>query len=74
MHGHLVEPDVEKIGPETLLVDYIRDVAGLKGTKYCCREGGCGACVVAVRSMDPNSGQQIVRSLTSVTTTNRKCS
>lgn len=37
------EPDV---GPTTLLVDYLRDKAGLKGTKFCCREGGCGSCVV----------------------------
>ncbi|CAG5124756.1 unnamed protein product, partial [Candidula unifasciata] len=32
----------------TTLNDYIRDVAGLKGTKVMCREAGCGCCAVAV--------------------------
>ncbi|ODM92327.1 Abscisic-aldehyde oxidase [Orchesella cincta] len=56
------EPD---IGPTTLLVDYIRDKAGLKGTKYMCREGGCGACVVMVKSRDPSTGSDMIRAVNS---------
>lgn len=32
----------------TSLNDYLRDVAGLKGTKVMCREAGCGCCAVSV--------------------------
>ncbi|XP_055877784.1 uncharacterized protein LOC106061888 isoform X2 [Biomphalaria glabrata] len=32
----------------TTLNDYIRNVAGLKGTKVMCKEAGCGCCAVTV--------------------------
>jgi len=54
------------LGPESLLVDYIRDEAGLKGTKFSCREGGCGACVVSVKSKDPTVGGDVIRPVNSV--------
>ena len=57
-----------KLSPESRLVDYIRDEAGLKGTKWNCREGGCGACVVSVRTKDPKTGEDIVRAVNSVST------
>ena len=34
--------------PGCLVLDYLRDVAGSKGTKEGCREGDCGACTVLI--------------------------
>lgn len=42
--------------PGLLLLDYIRDEAGLPGTKEACREGECGACTVLVGSLQPDGG------------------
>lgn len=39
---------------DTSLNDYIRNHLNLRGTKYMCKEGGCGACIVAVTVCDPH--------------------
>jgi len=36
------------VEPRMLLVDYIRDVVGLKGTRFGCDTSNCGACTVVM--------------------------
>ena len=43
INGQPYEADVE---PRMLLIDFIRDVAGMKGTHMGCGTGDCGACTV----------------------------
>ena len=44
-----------KIQPNLLLVDLLRDVLNLKGTKVGCREGECGVCTVLLNGEPVNS-------------------
>jgi carbon-monoxide dehydrogenase small subunit len=45
VNGESYEHEVE---PRLLLVDYLRDVLGLKGTHFGCDTTSCGACTVIV--------------------------
>ncbi|TAK48992.1 MAG: 4-hydroxybenzoyl-CoA reductase subunit gamma [Xanthobacteraceae bacterium] len=38
----------DAVAPNMLLIDYLRDVAGLTGTKQGCDGGECGACTVLI--------------------------
>ncbi|KAI8432031.1 hypothetical protein MSG28_004552 [Choristoneura fumiferana] len=46
-----------KYGPDVSLNEFIRTVADLRGTKAMCHEGGCGACVVAIRAAAPPTNE-----------------
>lgn len=46
------------VPPETSLNEYIRNYANLKGTKFMCLEGGCGACIVAIKRPNLITGKQ----------------
>ncbi|MFP3166748.1 MAG: (2Fe-2S)-binding protein [Nitrososphaeria archaeon] len=52
INGTDYESDVE---PRMLLVDFIRDVAGLKGTHVGCETGSCGSCMVLLDGMPVKS-------------------
>ncbi len=41
--------EVGDIAPTDMVLDYLREREGAKGTKESCREGDCGACTVVVR-------------------------
>ncbi|CAL4151593.1 unnamed protein product, partial [Meganyctiphanes norvegica] len=43
------------IPPWTTLVDFIREQVHLPGTKYLCREGGCGVCTLVATIPDLES-------------------
>ncbi|ODN02764.1 Xanthine dehydrogenase, partial [Orchesella cincta] len=57
----------------TALVDYIRDVANLKGTKVMCREGGCGACTVVAKVVDPATQHTVIKSVNACLTPVLSC-
>ena len=45
------EEVAEKLPPGTLVLDYLRRIRGLTGTKEGCREGDCGACTVLLGTL-----------------------
>ena len=57
----LVEPG--SLPASYTLNDYIRDTALLKGTKFMCKEGGCGVCTVTVIRPELQQPEQPVNSV-----------
>ncbi len=51
LNGEVCE--VADAAPSTMLLAWLRDQAGLTGTKEGCAEGDCGACAVALGEPDP---------------------
>jgi xanthine dehydrogenase/oxidase len=56
---------LEDIDPVGTLGDWLKEQAGLKGTKTMCKEGGCGACVVALTRKDTRLQKRLTMAITS---------
>uniref|UniRef100_A0A182U7C1 FAD-binding PCMH-type domain-containing protein n=1 Tax=Anopheles melas TaxID=34690 RepID=A0A182U7C1_9DIPT len=58
-------PNSSTVPIDTSLGTYLRYHAQLKGTKFMCREGGCGACIVNVSGQHPVTKDVISRAVNS---------
>ncbi|XP_038212504.1 xanthine dehydrogenase 1-like [Zerene cesonia] len=56
-----------EISSDTSLLEYLRRWLELRGTKYMCQEGGCGACVVSVAKHPGAPTEAVNACLVSVT-------
>ncbi|XP_063828756.1 uncharacterized protein LOC135078111 [Ostrinia nubilalis] len=56
-----------EVSSDVMLLDYIRSYLELRGTKYNCREGGCGACIVSAATSPGETPKAVNSCLVSIT-------
>ncbi|XP_047987939.1 aldehyde oxidase 2-like [Leguminivora glycinivorella] len=64
VNGELCSVSSE-VDSDTTVLEYVRDTLKLHGTKFMCKEGGCGSCVVSATMPDPYTGGRRVVSINS---------
>ncbi|GAB0089792.1 Aldehyde oxidase/xanthine dehydrogenase [Sergentomyia squamirostris] len=57
INGSPFKVSVENVPLDTSLNTFIRLYANLTGTKFMCREGGCGVCIVTLHGLHPVTRQ-----------------
>ncbi|XP_023178817.2 probable aldehyde oxidase gad-3 [Drosophila hydei] len=57
INGDCYEVNLSILAPDITLNTFIREHAGLTGTKFMCQEGGCGVCVCALSGVHPVTGE-----------------
>ncbi|XP_049290771.1 uncharacterized protein LOC125767868 [Anopheles funestus] len=65
INGKVHKANSATVPIDTSLGTYLRYHAQLKGTKFMCREGGCGACIVNISSQHPVTKDIISRAVNS---------
>uniref|UniRef100_T1P8E3 Molybdopterin-binding domain of aldehyde dehydrogenase n=1 Tax=Musca domestica TaxID=7370 RepID=T1P8E3_MUSDO len=73
INGREYSVDLARLPADITLNTFIRDYAGLPGTKFMCQEGGCGVCVCTVTNKDPVSGEIRTRAVNSCLTLLNSC-
>ncbi|CAH2233060.1 jg18404 [Pararge aegeria aegeria] len=56
-----------EVSSTTTLLKYLRDTLNLRGTKYMCLEGGCGACIVSAAKCPGDAPQGVNSCMVSIT-------
>jgi xanthine dehydrogenase small subunit len=63
LDGRIVS--IERPDPTMTVLEYLREVAGLRGTKEGCAEGDCGACTVVLGELAADRSQVTYRAVNS---------
>ncbi|XP_037826949.1 indole-3-acetaldehyde oxidase-like [Lucilia sericata] len=57
INGKPYSVNLESLPADITLNTFIRDYAGLPGTKFMCQEGGCGVCICVATGKHPVTGE-----------------
>lgn len=66
VNGKQFSVNSKTISIETSLNTFLREHAGLTGTKFMCLEGGCGVCIVMIKGYHPITHDEDIRAVNSV--------
>merc|ERR1711892_268794 len=65
VNGNKITVGAGQVDAQTKLARYLRDQLHLTGTKISCNQGGCGACMVTAKVVDPATGMKKTKGVNS---------